>query len=85
MLAIGDRIGESFSESAYLRLLQILYSSAPDARLCTPRGLIAYYLPSSRAIAAVEQVISSHSRQLRDSDPALGEPWYRLGARASHR
>ena len=69
VLAVGDRDGEGFPESAYLRILQFIDSSAPDARVCSARGFVAYYLPSPRALSAVEQVISQ-AEALRDSDAA---------------
>jgi hypothetical protein len=69
VLAIGDRDGEGFGESTYLRLLQIIDSSAPNAHVCSPRGFVAYYLPSPRALSAVEEVIAQ-AETLRDSDEA---------------
>jgi hypothetical protein len=70
VLAVGDRDSEGFPESAYLRLHQLIDSSAPDARVCSPTGIVAYYLPSSRAVTAVEEVIS-HAEMLRDTDSAF--------------
>lgn len=70
MLAIGDRDKEGFGETAYLRLLQFIDSSAPDARVCTPMGVVAYYLRSPGAVATVEKTIS-HAETLRDGDEAF--------------
>jgi hypothetical protein len=70
VLAVGDRDKEGFAESAHLRLLQLIDSSAPDARVCSPMGIVAYYLRSARAAAAVEDVIS-RAETLRDSDAAF--------------
>jgi hypothetical protein len=67
VLAVGDRDGEGFPESAYLQLLQVIDSSAPDARVHSARGFVAYYLPSQRALAAIEQVVS-RAETLRDTD-----------------
>ncbi len=70
VLALGDRDGEGFSEGVHLRLLQLIDSSAPDTRVCSPRGFVAFYLLSLRAVAAVEQVISD-AETLRDSEQAF--------------
>ena len=69
VLAVGDRDGEGFPEHTYVRLLQLIDASAPDARVPSPRGFVAYYLPSPRALSAVERVISQ-AETLRESDPA---------------
>jgi hypothetical protein len=58
VLAIGHRDGEEFRESAYLQILQLIDWSAPDARVCSPRGFVAYYLCSTTAVAAVTDIIS---------------------------
>ncbi len=70
MLAIGDRDAEGFGEEAWLRLRQLIDSSAPDARVFSQIGAVGYYLRSARAVAAVEDVIS-RAETLRDSDEAL--------------
>ena len=70
VLAIGDRHAEGFAEQAWLRLRQLIDSSAPDARVFSHIGGVAYYLRSARAVAAVEHVIS-RAEALRDSDEAL--------------
>jgi class 3 adenylate cyclase len=69
VLAIADRDGQGFPETAHLRLLQLIEASAPDTRVSSPRGFIAFYLPLSRAVAAVEDVISA-LEALRDGDQA---------------
>jgi hypothetical protein len=70
VLAIGDRDKGGFAETAYLRLLQLIDSSAPDTRVCSPLGVVAYYLRSPRATASVENVIS-RAETLRDGDEAF--------------
>lgn len=70
VLAIGDRGAKGFAEEAWLRLRQLINSSAPDAQVFSHIGGVGYYLRSARAVAAVENVIS-RAETLRDSDEAL--------------
>ena len=67
VLAIGDRDREGYAEGASLRLLLVIDASAPDARVHNHIGVVGFYLPTARAIAAVEDAISS-AEELRDSD-----------------
>jgi len=70
VLAIGDRDAEGFAEEAFLRLRDLIESSAPDARIFSHIGGVGYYLRSARAVATVEDVIS-RAETLRDSDKAF--------------
>jgi len=67
VLAIGDREAEGYDELALPRLLQMIDSSAPDAKVFTPLGVLGFYLRSPRAASVVERVISQ-AESLRDSD-----------------
>jgi hypothetical protein len=67
VLAVGDRESCGYDEHTFPLLVQLVDSSAPDLRQISHPDLIAYYVRSSRTIAAVEDVLSRAER-LRDTD-----------------
>jgi hypothetical protein len=67
VVALGDRNAYGYDEHTLPILLRLMESSAPDARLSSHRGVVGYYLPSSRAIAAILDLVSA-AETLRDSD-----------------
>jgi len=79
VIAVGDRQSEGYDEPALLRLVQLIDSSAPDARVFTRIGVVGYYLRSARAAAAVADIIL-RAESLRDSD----ETFATLGIGLAH-
>ena len=71
VLAIGDRDAYGYDEQTLPLLIQLIDSSTPDARQFTPVGVVAYYLRSSRAVAAIDAILS-RAEQLRDTDRRFG-------------
>lgn len=67
VLAVGDREAEGYDERALLRLVQLIDSSAPDARVFTHIGVVGYYLRSARAATAVADTIA-RAENLRDTE-----------------
>ena len=74
VLAVGDRDSYGYDEHTLPILVHLIDSASPDTRQFTHLGVVAYYLHSDRAIAAVESVLSK-AESVRDTDPrfaALG-------------
>jgi len=68
VLAVGDRDAYGYDEQTLPLLIRLIDSSEPDSRQFTPVGVVAYYLRSSRAVAAIDSILS-RAEQLRDTDP----------------
>ena len=81
VLAVGDKNSYGYDEHTLPLLIQLVDSSAPDARQFNRIGVVAYYQRSSRAIAAVEDVLS-RAEQLRDTDARFGTLGIGFSARA---
>jgi hypothetical protein len=71
VLAIGDKDSCGYDERTLPVLILLVDSSAPDAWQFTRIGVVAYYVRSSRAVAAVEEILSRAER-LRDTDARFG-------------
>lgn len=67
VLAVGDKDSYGYDECSLPLLVQLIDSSAPDAREFTHIGVLAYYMRSNRAIAAVQHVLLQ-AESLRDTD-----------------
>jgi hypothetical protein len=67
VLAVGDKESFGYDEDSLPLLIELIDSSTPDARTFNHRGVMAYYVHSNGAIAAVEGVLSRVER-LRDTD-----------------
>jgi len=68
VLALGDKDSWGYNEHTLPLLLRLVDSSNPDVRDFTHFGIMAFYLPSRRALAAIKEVIAS-AEALRDGDP----------------
>lgn len=64
---VGDKDSHGYNEHTLPLLVQLIDSSAPDARQFTHTGVVAYFLRSVRAITAIEEIIS-RAENLRDTD-----------------
>jgi class 3 adenylate cyclase len=67
VVALGDREAHGYDEHTLPILVRVTESSAPDAQLSTHHGMIAFYLNSPKAIAAVSDLISA-VETLREAD-----------------
>ncbi len=67
VLALGDRDDWGYNEESLPGLVKLVDSSAPDSRMFTHLGVMAYYLASRRSVAAVRKVVEQ-LEVLRDGD-----------------
>ena len=68
VIALGDRDAYGYDELGLPILVALVDSTAPDARVFTNRGVVAFFLPSVRGIAAARDLVSQ-AEVLRDRDP----------------
>jgi hypothetical protein len=68
VVALGDRDAEGYGEHTLPLLVALADSTAPDARVFTTLGVVAFYLSSERGVAAARDLVSQ-AETLRDRDP----------------
>lgn len=68
VLALSDREDWGYNEETLPMLVGLIDRSKPDARFLSHKGAIAYYLSTSRTVAAVETLIVE-AETMRDTDP----------------
>ena len=67
VVAFGDRDGYGYDEDTLPILLRPVESSSPATHRATHLGVISFFLPSSRSLAAVFDLVSA-AETLRDGD-----------------
>jgi hypothetical protein len=79
VVALGDRDAGGYDERTLPLLVALADSTAPDARVFTTLGVVAFYLSSERGVAAARDLVSQ-AEVLRDRDPQFSS----LGIGAAH-
>ena len=67
VVALGERNGHGYDEHTLPILVRLLESSSPDTHHSTHLGVMGFFLPSRRSVAAVSDLISA-VETLRDGD-----------------
>jgi len=65
VIAVGDTESYGYNEQALPPLIALADSTAPETRVFTNIGVVAFYLPSERGIAAARDLVSQ-AETLRD-------------------
>ena len=71
VIALGDRGANGYDERALPVLVALTDSTSPDARVFSKLGVVAFFLPSERGIAAARALVSQ-AEVLRDRDTQFG-------------
>ena len=67
VVALGDRDGYGYDEHTLPILVRLVQSSSPDTHRSTPLGVMGFFLPCRRSIAALSDLVSA-AETLRNSD-----------------